>query len=349
MLELPSSSDTIDSTLKPIRSSKYTQDISYITQNPSYSVNISDLGEDGSLVSEFIIRQGDNPPLQRINLEDYSLPLGKLVKVIQFLSICKFLTHVNLLGIALGEAGHQLAESIRSWGDEAPLQKLGLYNCSLTKTASLELVQSLSTCRHLTLLDLGAHKLGEAGHQLAESIRSFGDEPPLQKLGLYSCSLTKTASLKLVQSLSICRHLTLLDLGENKLGKAGHQLAESIRSWGDKPPLQKLWLYNCSLPATASFDLVQSLSTCRQLTELNLTENELGESGHQLAESIRSWGDDPPLQKLWLYNCSLPATASFDLVQSLSTCRQLTELNLTENKLGEVWTSTCRVNQILGR
>ena len=194
----------------------------------------------------------------------------------------------------LCEAGHQLAQSIKSWGDDPPLQELELYNCSLTATASLELVQSLSSCRHLTALNLGENKLGEAGHELAQSIRSWVDEPPLQTLYLYNCSLTATASLELVQSLSSCRHLTVLDLGENKIGEAGHQLAHSIRSWGDDPPLQKVQLYNCSLTATASLELVQSLSSCRHLTVLDLAENKIGKAGHQLAQSIKSWVDDPP-------------------------------------------------------
>ena len=176
-------------------------------------------------------------------------------------------------------------------------------------------------------MNLGENKLGEAGHQLAQSIKSWEDEPPLQKLYLYNCSLSATASLQLVQSLSSCRHLTVLNLGQNKLGEAGHQLAQSIRSWGDEPPLQKLYLYNCSLSATASLELVQSLSSCKHLTVLNLGVNKLGEAGHQLAQSIRSWGDDPPLQELQLYNCSLTVTASLELVQSLSSCRHLTALN----------------------
>ena len=234
---------------------------------------------------------------------------------------------MDLRGNKLGEAGQLLAQSIRSWGDEPPLQALQLYNCSLTATASLELVQSLSSCRHLTALNLEENKLSEAGHQLAQSIRSWVDEPPLQALELYNCSLTATASLELVQSLSSCRHLTVLDLRGNKLGEAGHQLAQSIRSWGDEPPLQKLYLYNCSLTATASLELVQSLSSCRHLTVLDLRGNKLGEAGHQLAQSIRSWGDNPPLQELQLYNCSLTATASLELVQSLSSCRHLTALN----------------------
>ena len=242
---------------------------------------------------------------------------------------------MDLRGNKLGEAGHQLAQSIRSWGDEPPLQALQLYNCSLTATASLELVQSLSSCRHLTVLNLGENKLGETGHQLAQSIRSWGDNPPLQDLDLHNCSLSVTASLELVQSLSSCRHLTALNLGENKLGEPGHQLAQSIKSWEDEPPLQKLYLSNCSLSATASLELVQSLSSCRHLTALNIGKNKLGEAGHQLAQSIRSWGDEPPLQQIWLHNCSLAGTASLELLQSLSSCRQLTVLDLRGNKLGE--------------
>ena len=278
---------------------------------------------------------GDEPPLQALRLYNCSLTATASLELVQSLSSCRHLTALNLEENKLSEAGHQLAQSIRSWVDEPPLQALELYNCSLTATASLELVQSLSSCRHLTVLDLRGNKLGEAGHQLAQSIRSWGDEPLLQALQLYNCPLTATALLELVQSLSSCRHLTVLNLGENKLGEAGHQLAQSIRSWGDNPPLQDLDLHNCSLSVTASLELVQSLSSCKYLTALDLRENNLAEAGEQLAQSIRSWGDEPPLQQIWLHNSSLTATALLELVQSLSSCRQLTVLDLRGNKLGE--------------
>ena len=277
----------------------------------------------------------DEPPLQGLRLYNCSLTATASLELVQSLSSCRHLTALNLEENKLSEAGHQLAQSIRSWGDKPLLQALQLYNCSLTATASLELVQSLSSCRHLTLLNLGENKLGETGHQLAQSIRSWGDNPPLQDLDLHNCSLLVTASLELVQSLSSCKYLTELNLRENNLAEAGQQLAQSIRSWGDEPLLQKLYLYNCSLTATASLELVQSLSSCRHLTVLDLRGNKLGEAGHQLAQSIRSWGDEPPLQKLYLYNCPLTATASLELVQSLSSCRQLTVLDLGQNKLGE--------------
>ena len=290
------------------------------------------LGEAAHQLAQSIRSWGDEPPLQKLYLHNCSLPATASLELVQSLSTCRHLTELNLGENDLNEAGHQLAQSIRSWGDDPPLQKLYLSKCSLPATASLELVQSLSTGRHLTELNLGENDLNEAGHQLAQSIRSWGDVPPLQELFLSKCSLSATTSLELVQSLSTGRHLTELNLGENDLNEAGHQLAQSIRSWLDDPPLQKLYLSKCSLPATASLELVQSLSTCRHLTELNLGENDLNEAGHQLAQSIRSWGDDPPLQELYLSKCSLPATALLELVQSLSTCRHLTVLDLEDNK-----------------
>ena len=290
-----------------------------VTLDPKFTINRFDLGREGSRVSELIKRLGHNPTVTMINLPDYSMSLDKSVEFIKFLSRCKHLTHIDMSNNILDTSAQHLAKSIRSWGDKPALQVLCLYNCSLTATASLELVQSLSSCRHLTVLDLAENKIGEAGHQLAQSIKSWGDEPPLQKLSLHNCSLTATAPLELVQSLSSCRHLTELDLGENKIGEAGHQLAQSIKSWGDEPPLQKLYLYNCSLSATASLEFVQSLSSCRHLTVLDLRGNKLGKAGHQLSQSIKSWGDEPPLQKLQLYNCSLTATASLEPVQFLSS------------------------------
>ena len=300
-----------------------------------YSVNSSDLGKNGNLVSDFIKRQRDNPRLQKINLRGYSMSLENIIQFLQFIATCKYVTHIDLSDNPLDRCVTYLAESIRSWGNNPPLQDLDLYNCSLTAAASRELVQSLSTCRQLTELDLGENKLGGAGHQLAQSIRSWGDEPMLQQLYLGKSSLTAAASLELVQSLSTCRQLTKLNLGENMLGEAGHQLAQSIRSWGDEPPLQELQLYKCSLTAAATLELVQSLSMCKKLIGLNLGTSNIGRVEYQLAQSIRSWGDEPMLQQLWLHSCSLTATASNELVQSLSTCKQLTELNLGENMLGE--------------
>ena len=289
----------------------------------------------GYQLAQSISCWGDAPPLKELWLYDCSLAVSASFEIAQSLVKCKLLTKLDLGGNNLSEAGYQLARSIRSWGNEPPLKELWLYDCSLSVPVSLELVQSLSTCRHLTVLHFEENKLAEAGHQLAESIRLWGDEPPLQELSLSNCSLPVAASLDVVKSLLTCRHLTALELGGNNLGEAGHQFAETIKSWGDEPALQELELFNCSLTVAASIEIVQSLSTCKNLIAVNLGENSIGETGYHLAQSIRSWGENPSLQELYLDKCSLPANASTQLLQSLLTCGCLTHLSLWENDINE--------------
>ena len=46
-------------------------------------------------------------------------------------------------------------------------------------------------------------------------------------------------------------------------------------------------------------DILKSLATCKHMKVLNLGYNKIGaEAGHDLAQSIRSWGDDPPLEDI---------------------------------------------------
>ena len=59
------------------------------------------------------------------------------------------------------------------------------------------------------------------------------------------------------------------DMAGNNIGAAGNILAESI---------------------------MKSLETCKNLKTIDLSSNTVAGSGHQLAQSIRQWGDNPPLQ-----------------------------------------------------
>ena len=293
------------------------------------------LGKAGHQLAQSIRSWGDNPPLKVLYLGGCSIPERVWTELLESLSSCKQLVDLDLSYNSIGKAGRYLAQSITSWGDNPPLQKVDLRCCLIPQQVCAELLQSLSSCKQLTGLYLTLNIIGEAGRYLAQSITSWGGNPPLQKLKLVRCSIPQQVWLELLQSLSSCKQLTDLDLRGNTIGEAGCYLAQSITSWVDDPPLKELSLYNCSLTATASLELVLSLSTCRHLTELQLGENKLGEAGHQLAQSIRSWGDEPPLQKLRLSNCSLPATASLELVQSLILCKHLEILDLRYNDSDE--------------
>ena len=302
---------------------------------PETNLTANILGKRGCFLSVFIHRQGDNPPLKEIMLYSYSMSKSKWVELFQFTSTCKYLMHLNLWSCNLGEAGRSLAQSITSWGDNPPLQRLYLNRCSIPKQVWPELLQSLSSCKQLSDLNLSSNTIGEAGRHLAQSITSWGDNPPLQELRLFGCSIPKHMWPELLQSLSSCKQLTHLDVSYNTIGEAGRYLAQSITSWGDNPPLRKLDLRYCSIPKQVWPELLQSLSSCKQLAHLDLSHNTIGEAGRHLAQSITSWGDDPPLHRLDLGYCSILKQVWPELLQSLSSCKQLAHLDLSRNTIGE--------------
>ena len=239
--------------------------------------NLTDdiLGKDGCFLSDFIQHQGDSPPLKEIKLNNYSMPESKWTEFFRFTSTCKYLKHLNMWSCKVGEAGRYLAQSVTSWGDNPPLQVLYLHYCSIPEQVWAELLQSLSSCKQLTDLRLLGNTIGEAGRYLAQSIRSWGDDPPLQKLNLGWCSIPEQVWPELSQSLSSCKEITDLNLSGNAIGEAGRYLAQSITSWGDNPPLQRLQLYSSSIPEQVWPELLQSLSSCRKLSNLDLSANTL--------------------------------------------------------------------------
>ena len=261
------------------------------------------------------------------------MPESKWAEFFWFTSTCKHLTRLDLQNSNLGEAGRYLAQSITSWGDNPPLQKLNLGYCFTPKEVSAELLQSLSSCKQLTHLNLRLNTIGEAGRYLAQSITSWGYNPPLKELNLRFCSIPEQVWPEVLQSLSSCKQLTDLGLSCSTIGESGRYLAQSITSWGDNPPLESLNLHSCSIPEQVWPELLQSLSSCKQLTDLDLSENTIGDSGGYLAQSITSWGDNPPLESLNLDSCSIPEQVWPELLQSLSTCRHLRNLNLSKNTL----------------
>ena len=166
-------------------------------------------------------------------------------------------------------------------------------------------------------------------------MRQWGDNPPLRALALKSCLIPEDSCGEIVESLVTCRNLTTLVLSQNPVGKYGHQLADSMRQWGDNPPLQVLALENCSIPEDSCGEIVESLVTCRNLTTLVLSQNPVGKYGHQLAHSMRQWGDNPPLRALGLKSCLIPEDSCGEIVESLVTCRNLTVIDLSQNPVGK--------------
>ncbi|XP_059817785.1 ribonuclease inhibitor-like isoform X2 [Hypanus sabinus] len=229
----------------------------------------------------------------------------------------------------LGDWGVKLlSEALRN--PECKIQKLGLRSVGLTAAGVVDLASALSTNCSLTELDLTNNELGDSGVKLVtKALRN--PECKIRRLGLRSVGLTAAGGVDLTSALSTNCSLTELDLAKDKLGDSGVKLvSEALRNPGCK--IQKLCLDSVSLTAAGVVDLVSALSTNRSLTELDLANNELGDSGVKLVfEALRNPGCK--IQKLGLRSVGLTAVGVLNLTSALSTNRSLTELDLGGNKL----------------
>lgn len=95
--------------------------------------------------------------------------------------------------------------------------------------------------------------------------------------------------------------------------------------------IQKLSLNNNQLTASSARDIASTLNANISLTQLDLGENTLGDSGvKMLSVAIRD--SDCNIQELCLRSNGLTASCAKDLASALSS---LTKLSLGDNKLGD--------------
>ena len=297
-------------------------------QSPSdVHLDSSSLEKKGQFLSDFIKRQGKNPPLKTIRLRRYSMPKEKWVELLQFTPNCKFLWQVDLSRNSLGDTGLNIAQSITS----SALEELILIRCSMSEQMWTDILQSLSSYKQLCHLDLSENSIGSAGLSLADLITSWGDDTPLKKIFLESCSISQQVWSKLLQSFSSCKQLSHLYLSINKIGGAGRFLAQSLELLGNESKLEYLDLHQCSMPEQVWTEIFQSLSTSKNLRALNLSKNTLGESAKHLAKLVETWGDNSTLQYLDLNDCLIPTNVSQQLLQSVSSCGYLKQLQFSQN------------------
>ena len=96
----------------------------------------------------------------------------------------------------------------------------------------------------------------------------------------------------MLKYLPSCKHLTHLDLDGNKVGKAAMHIAKTIENMGLDPPLELLYLRNCSIPGDICGDILKYLSQCKLLTSFGSRWTRLKQSGKT---SHRNY------EELWVY------------------------------------------------
>ncbi|XP_072891408.1 NACHT, LRR and PYD domains-containing protein 3-like [Hemitrygon akajei] len=207
------------------------------------------------------------------------------------------------------------------------INHLSLEKCNIQCEGIQRLGPGLHKCQELRL---GGNDLGDSGVKLV-SAALRNPECKIQKLWLESVGLTDSGAEDFASALSTNRSLTELNLSGNKLRDSGVKLVSAaLRNRECK--IQKLWLSMVGLTDSGAEDLVSALSTNPSLTELDLSDNKLGDSGVKLVSAALR-NRECKIQKLRLESVGLTDSGAEDFVSALSTNRSLTELNLSGDKL----------------
>ena len=294
----------------------------------------NDLGDAAVELADSIRSWRKKSPLRQLSLARCSMPDKGMAEILKSLSSCKELQILDIENATFGETGHLLASAIRSWGDNPSLEDLNLTKSTISLDSSTELLKSLWSCKGLKSLLLGKTRLQGTGRHMARSIQSWGADAPLEQLGFEECFLDEEDCTELLQALANCKSLVQLDLSGNTLGEAGYQLAKCFFFWGDNVSLQKLQLSNCSMSVEVWCDLMKQISPLKNLTHLDLSKNNLDEAGRHLANSIECWGGSPQLSVLNLEKCAMLENVWSVLFDALSTCRNIRNIDLSQNVLG---------------
>ncbi|XP_072890960.1 NACHT, LRR and PYD domains-containing protein 3-like isoform X2 [Hemitrygon akajei] len=207
------------------------------------------------------------------------------------------------------------------------IKHLNLDGCHIQCEGIQRLGSGLHKCQELRLVE---NDLGDSGVKLV-SVALRNPECKIQKLWLMEVGLTDSGAEDFASALSTNRSLTELDLNGNELGDSGVKLVLSALR-NPECKIQKLGLETVGLTDSGAEDLASVLSTNPSLTDLDLRNNELGDSGVKLVSAALG-NPECKIQKLGLWRVGLTDSGAEDFVSALITNPSLTELDLELNSL----------------
>ncbi|KAK7117958.1 hypothetical protein R3I94_023242 [Phoxinus phoxinus] len=184
---------------------------------------------------------------------------------------------------------------------QCKLEKLELRSCGISDGGCAVLSSALRSNPSLRELDLSGNNITEAGvMQLSDLLEH--PQCKLQKLGLRSFHISDRGCAVLSSALRLNpAHLRELDLSENNITELGVKMLSALLA-DPRCKLEKLGLRSCGISDGGCADLSSALRSNLSLRELDLSENNITDSG---VEKISPLLEHPQckLQKLKLRSC----------------------------------------------
>ena len=169
----------LDQCLQTERSKTILSDLTMCKNLIHLNLSNNSLNEAGRHIPVAIREWGQCPLLQKLYLNNCSMPVNVWCDLFEALQTCRCLLHLEVFQNKLDIAGSLLTQAIKAWGKKAPVQTLNFESCCMPEGVWRPLLHSLSNCSELTHLNLSYNALGVAGRDLSESITSWGNDPKL--------------------------------------------------------------------------------------------------------------------------------------------------------------------------
>ncbi|XP_051717621.1 NACHT, LRR and PYD domains-containing protein 12-like isoform X11 [Ctenopharyngodon idella] len=238
-----------------------------------------------------------------------------------------------------GDSGVKIISAVLE-NPHCKLEKLWLSDCGVTDEGCTALASALRSnpSSHLRELNLSENNLGDSGVKIVSAVLE-NPHCKLEKLWLRQCGVTDEGCADLASALrsNPSSHLRELDLSYNNLGNSGVKIVSAVLE-NPHCKLEKLWLIKCGVTDEGCAALASALRSnpSSHLRDLNLSENNLGDSGVKIVSAVL---ENPhcKLEKLWLSKCGVTDEGCAALASALRSnpSSHLRDLDLSENNLGD--------------
>ncbi|XP_062394387.1 NACHT, LRR and PYD domains-containing protein 12-like isoform X2 [Sardina pilchardus] len=242
------------------------------------------------------------------------------------------LIELDLSNNDLGDSGVQLLSKGLS-SPHCKLQTLRLTGCKHTEKSCKHVASVLQSPNSLIELDLSNNDLGDSGVQLL----SKGLSSPhckLQMLRLCKCGISGEGYVCLALALMLNPSCVKeLDVSNNHPRESAQKLLSATLE-DPHSKVEALQLAGCKLTDKSCEIVTTVLQSPNSLIELDLSNNDLGDSGVQLLSKGLS-SPHCKLQTLRLTGCKLTEKSCKHVASVLQSPNSLIELDLSNNDLGD--------------